>query len=346
MAGLVGWLSGLLFGRAAGVHAKNAVRGAHAEQSGGERNHADPGPRRAAHQRPGNQGHAHDDSDNPVSAAYVWCHVVLHGVVGKLVNGFATAWQCYRAAGFHSIVRSLAFLASVITSLAALAADGKDFLAAREAWASGNAKRFTLVAEKIPRDSPLHIYVAYWKVARELDNDAGIASFLADYPEAWLSERLRGEWLKELGRRERWQAFLAEYPRLARPEAAHECLARRAELAAGNRSRLREAIALWFTGRDMPAVCTPLFSTLITQGLLNEEDVWRRLRLAFEAGNPGVAKSLLSALPEQRRPSPASIDRAYQSPIGWLAASLESGSLDWENRAHREIGFFALNRLA
>ncbi len=330
-------LSGLLFGCAAGVHAKNAVRGAHAEQSCGKRNYTDPGPCRTAHERPDNQGQTYDNSDNPVSAAYIWCHVVLR----RLINEFAMDWLTCQTVGFNSIVRQLVFLASLMTPLAALAADGKDFLAAREAWASGNIKRFAVVAEKIPRESPLHVYIAFWKVSRELDNDEAIASFLANYPDAWLAERLRADWLKNLGRRERWQAYLAEYPRLVKPEVAHECLARRAELTADNRSRLKDAITLWFTGRDMPAVCTPLFATLIAQGLLNEEDVWRRLRLAFEAGNPGVAKSLLSAIPEQRRPSSTSIDRAYQSPSAWL----ESG-VNWEIRSQREVGFFALSRLA
>ncbi len=47
---------------------------------------------------------------------------------------------------------------------------------------------------------------------------------------------------------------------------------------------------MWFTGRDMPSACTPLFAQLIEAGLINQEDVWRRIRLALEAGNPSVAK--------------------------------------------------------
>jgi len=63
-----------------------------------------------------------------------------------------------------------------------------------------------------------------------------------------------------------------------------------AEWAQGNRTRLREAVALWFTGRDMPSACTPMFKQLIEQGLLREEDIWLRVRLALEAGNPNVAR--------------------------------------------------------
>jgi soluble lytic murein transglycosylase len=55
-----------------------------------------------------------------------------------------------------------------------------------------------------------------------------------------------------------------------------------------------------------------------------------------------VAKSLLGTLPEDRRPAAAWIDRAYQD----AARHLSSGAINWSNRAQREIGLFALSRLA
>lgn len=213
---------------------------------------------------------------------------------------------------------------------------------AREASASRDTRRFEQAAGKISTDSVLYPYVAYWRASRNLDDDAAIADFLVTYPDSWLAERLRSDWLKELGRRELWPAYLAEFPKLAKPDAAHLCLARRAELAMGDQRRLREAIAMWFTGRDMPSACTPLFSWLILQGYLTEEDAWKRLRLAFEAGNPGVAKSVSSAIHQDRRPQSARIDRAYADPASWLA----SANINWELRPQRELGFFALARLA
>lgn len=239
-----------------------------------------------------------------------------------------------------SIVKSL-LLAAGLAGATASADTGRDFLAARTAWAAGDMRQFERHAAKIPGDSALYPYIAYWKVARRLEEDADVADFLAAYPDSLLAEKLRAEWLKDLGRREIWPAYLAEFPKLARPETTHLCLARRAEMAAGDRSRLDDAIGLWFTGKDMPSTCAPLFAALLLQGLLTEEDVWRRLRLAFEAGNPGVAKSLLGVLPEQNRPAAAWIDRAYRDPAGHLASAI-----NWSSRAQREAGFFALSRLA
>lgn len=257
-------------------------------------------------------------------------------------------------------IPALIFLVLAPLSLLPLSAQadtGDDFLAARAAWAAGDVRKFERAAEKIPADSVLQPYLAYWVAARQLDDDAKAANFLANYAGSWLAERLRAEWLKSLGKRERWPAYLVEFARLEKPETTHLCLARRAEIALLDRKPLPEAVlnqavinqatinqalAMWFSGRDLPSTCTPLFAWLTAQGYLTEEDVWKRLRLALEAGNPNVAKSLLNALPEGNRPSAIWIDRAGQSSADFLAKT----TIDWTSRAHREVAFFALDRLA
>ncbi len=241
-----------------------------------------------------------------------------------------------------SIAKTLALLCVLSVAAPAKADAGDDFLAAREAWAKGDMRSFEQHAAKIPNNFVLRPYIEYWKVARQLADDSRVADFLVAYPDTWLADRLRGEWLKDLGRREIWTAYLAEFPRLARPETTHVCFARWAELVLGDQTSLGEAVGLWFTGKDMPSTCTKLFASLLSRGLLTEEDVWKRLRLAFEAGNPGVAKSVLNAIPEDRRPAAAWVDRAHQEPAKYLT----TGDINWGSRAQREVGFYALSRLA
>jgi soluble lytic murein transglycosylase len=55
-----------------------------------------------------------------------------------------------------------------------------------------------------------------------------------------------------------------------------------------------------------------------------------------------VAKSLLDSIPQEKRPVPAWLDRASRDPAQYLAA----GAVNWNVRAQREVGFFALSRLA
>jgi soluble lytic murein transglycosylase len=327
----------LFFFRFAGVHSKNAVGGAKAEQRSGQRERTDDDcPEGAACQTPDDERASYGDAKVAVGIPNICCHVVLQ-VLKRWVVWPALNAKCQNSA---SIVKTLLVL-SVLLAAPAQADSGDDFLAAREAWAKGDMRRFEQITAKLPGDFVLRPYVEYWKIARQLADDSKVTDFLATYPDTWLAERLRGEWLKDLGRRENWTAFLAEFPRLAKPEMLHVCFARRAELALGNRDALNQAIGLWFTGKDMPSACTPLFTSLLSQGLLTEEDVWRRLRLAFEAGNLGVAKSLLASVPQETRPASAGIDRAYQEPSKYLAADI-----DWGKRPQRELGFFALSRLA
>jgi len=157
-----------------------------------------------------------------------------------------------------------------------------------------------------------------------------------------MAEALRADWLKSLGAREAWPAYLAEYPRLVKPDAAHQCYAHRAEWALCNRSQLRESVSLWFTGRDRPSACKPLFEQLIEAGLISQEDLWRRIRLALEAGNLGVARTVANALPMAQRPVASLFDQAGRD-SGRL---LNPGQLDFSKRGDREIALYALDQLA
>ncbi len=227
----------------------------------------------------------------------------------------------------------------------ALAAPGDDaVLRAQAAYAARQTVTLENAAGAVPGDHVLMPYVEYWRLMLNgRSDDARIADYLARYPGSRLAEALRGDWLKSLGARADWPLYLAEYPRLSKPDVAHQCYAYRAEWAQGNRSHQREAVALWFSGRDRPSACAPLFNQLLETGLLGEEDVWRRLRLALDTGNPGVASAVAASLPVAQRPASGLIDQANRDPARLLNAA---GKLDFDRRGDREIALFALDRLA
>jgi len=241
----------------------------------------------------------------------------------------------------------LARLCFVVISVAAAgsaaAAPGDDgVLRARAAYLERQPAQFERAARTVPADHVLTPYVEYWRLMlKDRDRDADVAAFLSRYPGTRLAESVRADWLRTLGTRADWTRYLAEYPRLEKPDTALQCYAYRAEWARGDRSHVREAVALWFTGRDMPGACTPLFAQLIEARLIQEEDVWRRMRLAFEAGNAGVARVASSALPEARRPAAAQFDRAAREPARLLASDLDPAS-----RGNRELALYALDQLA
>ena len=236
------------------------------------------------------------------------------------------------------------FLLLALSAAPAWAAPGDAaVLKAQQAFAARKLANLEHAARSVPADHVLAPYVEYWRLMlTSRTDDARIADFLARYPGSRMAEALRADWLKSLGARAAWPLYLAEYPRLVKPDIAHQCYAYRAEWTQGNRSHQREAVTLWFTGRDMPSMCTPLFEQLIEAGLIREEEVWRRLRLTLEAGNPSVARVVANALPEAQRPAAALIDLASRDP----ARLLDADKLDFSRRGDREIALYALDQLA
>jgi len=237
------------------------------------------------------------------------------------------------------------FLLGVLSATPVSAAPGDAaVLQAQQAFAARKPANLDRAAREVPADHVLTPYIEYWRLM--LTNgadDARIADFLARYPGSRMAESLRADWLKSLGAREAWPLYVAEFPRLVKPDAAHQCYFHRAEWTQGNRTRLREAVALWFTGRDMPSACTPMFEQLIEQGLLREEDIWLRVRLALEAANPNVARIVANALPAPQRPESTMIDQALRDPARLLNAG---NTLDFSRRGDREVALYALDLLA
>ena len=250
-------------------------------------------------------------------------------------------FKVFRSAGLAGLLVFLGFFATH----SAYSAEGDDeFLHARQAYAAGDNAAFEKYAARITPSYPLYPYLAYWRLQRSanLANDDQVTDFLSTYPETWLAERVRADWLKQLGRREMWPAYAAEYPRLVRPDMTHQCYAYRAQLAAGDRSRVKDAVALWFNDNDQPSACEPLFAQLFREEFINREDIWRRLRLALEAGNPNVALVINTWLPLDERINNIALDQATRA----QAVYLQSVESPLENRAGRELKLYALTQLA
>ncbi len=218
-----------------------------------------------------------------------------------------------------------------------------EFLTLRDAVTRGEATRVDAIAPTL-RDHLLYPWVEYWQLrARlgELPRNA-VHQFFERYPGQLPAHRLRGDWLRLLGQQKDWAGFLRDWPPMTDPDVELRCDALQARLAAGDRAPLTEGRSLWLTGKDLPDACTGLFQAMDDAGALSENDVWARLRLAFEAGNASVARSVAQWLPAARRPDPKTIDAVLRNPQKWLNAK----QLPVRSRAQREVALFALGREA
>jgi soluble lytic murein transglycosylase len=236
----------------------------------------------------------------------------------------------------------LLLVLSVVAAGAAAAGQDDDFLAAREAFRTGDGRKLALYAKRL-NGHLLEPYVVYWQLRLRLDESSpeDIRRFLALNRDSPLSERLRNDWLKQLGKTQQWELFNAELPALVNEDLEITCYALQARVRQ-DALALREARPLWFVARDLPESCNPLFNALITEQRISTEDLWTRIRLALEAGQVGLARHVGGFLPQGQAPDSRVLTAISTNPAGFL----DKQNVDFKSRAGRETAMFAVHRLA
>ena len=216
-----------------------------------------------------------------------------------------------------------------------------DFLAAHGAFRAGDSARLERFAQRLKK-TPLEVYVSYYQLRLDLENaDTGaVKKFLSRPEDTPMIDRLRGEWLKLLGKKQQWDLFDAEYPRLLNEDTELACYALQSRLRNQEQAALDEARTLWFNGKSRPDSCGPLFEAALSAGIISEQDIWQRLRLALEAGNVSLARQLAERLGDAISPA------ALQSAAADADRYLENPALNDAGRGQRTIALFALHRLA
>lgn len=249
--------------------------------------------------------------------------------------------------GAFSGLRFISLVMMLWASLlgAAHASVDSDFLAARDAYFARNPQRLDQYARKL-QNNVLAPWVQYWQLSLAIDvagSDA-IQNFLDRYPDSYLADKLRGEWLKNLGKQKQWGQFQASYPQLVNEDSEITCYQLQARLASvpEDASPLQEAKRLWFSGSDLPTSCDPLFERLVDANLLSVENVYARLRLALEAGNINVARHVAQYLPEANQLGLKPLEAIADNPLRFLQHGLRYTA----SRSGREMIMFAIQRLA
>lgn len=171
-------------------------------------------------------------------------------------------------------------------------------LEARDAARQRDAARLADAQRRLaalPTPHPLTPWVEYWVLSqrlREVTADE-VDAFYARWSGTFFEDRLRNDWLLELGRRRQWEPLRVEYPRFRMNDDRQVvCYAVLADHLAGRpvAERAREA---WLAQREADDGCHLLARTLLDDGVLAADDVWRKARLAVERNLPRVARQAL-----------------------------------------------------
>jgi soluble lytic murein transglycosylase len=238
----------------------------------------------------------------------------------------------------------LVLLLVMVTVAAQAAAPDRDFLAARKAFRNGNAAQLDAYAKRL-RGYLLEPYVLYYQLKMRRLDDASpedVHAFIASYHDSPLSERLRADWLKVLGKSERWDLFEQELPQLRDADLELTCYALQSRARTHPDDVLEEARPLWFVTRRLPDSCAPLMKALRASGALSSDDIWTRIRYALEAGRVSLARRLAQQLPQGEAPAQHILEAARSNPARYL----ERRRFNLKYRGGRETVMFAAHRLA
>ena len=231
----------------------------------------------------------------------------------------------------------------VLRHAAAQSADDQ-FLAAREAARTGDRSRLERLAPAL-HGYELEPYVDYWLLVPDLkDADPEVVrAFLARHENSYIAEKLRGDWLRQLARKQQWDLFAAEYARVLQPDQELACHALQGRLARGDAKALDDALPLWLSALEPPESCYGVFEALIVGKRVLADAVWARVRRQFEANKIPAALYTMNYLPPSQTPERKLAQTVADSPLPWLIKLPGDFS---GNRMQRELAALAIQRIA
>lgn len=245
----------------------------------------------------------------------------------------------------YRIKKCLCVLVLAILTPALHAAPGdENILAARDAVQRGDRAKLARLVEAA-RGHDLEPYAEYWLLRLRLEEAevAEVRDFLARQSGSYLADKLRGEWLKVLGKRQDWIVFDAEYPQLVQPDQELTCYGLQNRLRLADLSALDEARPLWFSPSELPESCFPLMRQLIADKRLGTDDLWERMRRLLETKKLGAAKAVANYLPAGQAPAARTLEAIADKPVHYLALLPANFSA---SRTGKEMVLYAVQRTA
>ena len=171
---------------------------------------------------------------------------------------------------------------------------------ARDAWVKRDRKRLATLAEAArTQGHPQAGWVDYFELNARLSEvrQPEMDAFYARYPGSYVEDRLRNDWLLELGRRRDWANFRRDHANYQmRDDREVACYALLADHAAGSRIGTEAARAAWMAQKDGDDGCQQLAGAMVDAGAFKPDTLWAKARQATEQSRPRAARQAVSLL--------------------------------------------------
>ena len=195
----------------------------------------------------------------------------------------------------------------------------------------------------LARGHVLEPWAAYWELRVRLEEaqPAEIASFLQRWAGTYQEDRLRNDWLLQLGQRRDWSRFAEQHPQYRMSDDREvRCYALAVDLVRGSAPEgvAQEVLRHWNGLRDADDGCTHAASELFAARQIAPLDVWREARLSAEANRLRAVRNAVAIVaPEVLN----QVAEAHDKPAQFLRARATAPT-----RQRQELVVLALIRQA
>jgi soluble lytic murein transglycosylase len=171
------------------------------------------------------------------------------------------------------------------------------FLLLREAVRKDETQKADFYAARLPSYS-IPSYVDYYRLKSHWRDATTfeIREFLKRYEGSAIADRLRNDWLLELGRKKDWPNFDDQLPQFVlNDDTQVKCYALQSKALKGLKVA-DDARALLTAPNGYGEACAGLIATLFQAGQFSAEDVWAQVRLSGEFNATGQARRAILLL--------------------------------------------------
>lgn len=217
------------------------------------------------------------------------------------------------------------------------ASDDDVFLALREASRNNDAARAAELASRLGNYA-IPSYVDYYRLRPRMlsATEQEIRDFLTRYDGSAIADRLRNDWLLELGRGRNWTLFDEQYPQFVlNDDTQVKCYALMSKTLKGQQVA-DNARALLVAPQNYGEACPALMATLVQAGQFTADDIWAQVRLIAESGTGATIRRIA----DLTGASESALMQALDKPDAVLARGPGNG------RAAHEVFILALGRSA
>lgn len=215
--------------------------------------------------------------------------------------------------------------------------DDDAFLLLRDAVRQDDATKVDFYAARLSSYS-IPSYVDYYRLKSRLKDatQADIRDFFKRYQGQAIVDRLRNDWLLELGRKRDWATFDEQYPLFVlNDDTQVKCYALISRALKGQKVA-DEARALLTSPSVYGQPCADLIATLYQAGQFSTEDLYAQLRLAGEFNATGQARRIVALLDGPEKKAVQAVD------LPTVAVAKGMGP----SKVEHQIFIVALGRLA